>query len=208
MIMKKSGISLLLAAHWMLSACSPIDMPVNNQYKLVSYGTQKIARKPAHVSLLISQPEAVAGYQTEQMLYIKKPFELSVYAHNAWVSSPANMLYPLIVQSLQKGHYFFAVASGSYADKTDYRLDTQVLAFQQNFLVKPSVMELVAKVVLTHIEDNRVLSSRIISEHIPCSVDSPYGGVMAANVASRNFTATLSDFVVKQVTEDKGSHNK
>jgi len=201
--MKKTNLALLFGVHWMLYACSPVKTPVTDQYNLTSYSTKKTAHEPTHRSLLVSLPEAVSGYQTEQMLYIKKPYELSVFAHSAWISSPANMLYPLIVESLQNSYYFTAVASGSYADKTDYRVDTQLLSFQQNFLVKPSQMELRAKVVLTHVEDNRVIASRIINERISCPQDSPYGGVLAANQATRQFTAKLSDFVIEHVKQDK-----
>ena len=161
-----------------------------------------MAPKQIHLSLLISQPDAIAGYQTEQMMYTNKPFELTNFAHSAWISSPANMLYPLIIQSLQKSHYFFAIASGPDADKTDYRLDTQLFELQQNFLTKPSMVQLVAKVVITHIPDNRVVSSRIITQSVPCPQDTPYGGVIAANKATMAFTAALSDFVVEQVKRD------
>lgn len=200
--MKKVNLALLLATCGLLASCSPIKTAITNQYKLESFSTKKMAVKQTHLSLLVSQPDAIAGYQTEQMLYTNKPFELTNFAHNAWISSPANMLYPLIIQSLQQSHYFYAIASGPDADKTDYRLDTQLFELQQNFLTKPSMVQLVAKIVLTHIPDNRVVSSRIITQRVPCPQDTPYGGVIAANQATAAFTATLSDFVVKQVKRD------
>ncbi len=200
--MTKLNLVLLLCAELLLVACSPIKTQASNQYKLEAFNTQKLSNKKTMQSILISQPESMAGYQTEQMMYIKKPYELSSFAHNTWISSPANMIYPLLMQSLQKTGYFYAVASGPYVDKADYRLDTQVIALQQNFLPKPSVMDLVAKVVLTHIADNRVVASRVISQHIPCPTDTPYGGVIAANKATRAFTAAVSAFVVAQVNKD------
>ena len=200
--MKKVNLALLLATCGLLASCSPIKTAVTNQYKLESFSAKKMAPKQIHLSLLISQPDAIAGYQTEQMMYTNKPFELTNFAHSAWISSPANMLYPLIIQSLQKSHYFFAIASGPDADKTDYRLDTQLFELQQNFLTKPSMVQLVAKVVITHIPDNRVVSSRIITQSVPCPQDTPYGGVIAANKATMAFTAALSDFVVEQVKRD------
>lgn len=45
---------------------------------------------------------------------------------------------------------FYAVASGPYVEKADYRLDTQVIALQQNFLPKPSVIELVVSCINTY----------------------------------------------------------
>lgn len=188
-----------LITFFALTACSPIKVPVSNQYSLEAFSGGKLKEHHTDRSILVSQPEAMAGYQTEQMHYIQKPFALESFAHNAWISSPANMLYPLITQSLQQTGYFHAVASGPYADKADFRLDTQLIALKQNFLVKPSVVELVVKVELTHIADNHLLASRIISEHVPCMTDTPYGGVIAANQAVKSFTAKVAMFTVKQI---------
>lgn len=196
------GIALLLSAQFILTACSPVKTSVSNQYSLAAFSTHKLVKNKTATSILVSQPEAMAGSQTEQMHYIDKPYELSAFVHSAWISTPATMLYPLIIQSLQKTGYFYAVASGPYVDKADYRLDTQIIALQQNFLVKPSAMELTAKVMLTHILDNRVVSSRIISQRVPCPADTPYGGVIAANKATQEFTANLSEFVINQVQRD------
>jgi cholesterol transport system auxiliary component len=145
----------------------------------------------------------MAGYDTEQMLYMDKPYALSSFAHSAWISSPANMLYPLIIQSLEHSHYFFAIASGPDADKTDYRLDTQVIALQQNFLKRPSMLQLSIKVVLTHIQDNRIVASRLMTQDIACSEDTPYGGVVAANHAAYAFTDRLAKFVVHATQTDQ-----
>lgn len=202
--MKLFRLCLILVMQTLLIACSPLKLPVTNQYKLESYGShnyKKIAS--THHTILVSQPEAMAGYQNEQMRYIQKPYELSTFAHNSWISSPANMLYPLITQSLQQTHYFAAVASGPYVDRADYRLDTQVIMLQQNFLAKPSTIQLVTKATLTYIKENRVIASRVFSECIPCPTDTPYGGVIAANRATRILTAKLSRFIVKKIQQDK-----
>jgi cholesterol transport system auxiliary component len=197
-----SGIALLLCSQLLLIACSPVKVAVTNQYKLDAFSTKQFTTHKTDISILVSQPEGLAGNQTEQMHYIEKPFALNSFAHNAWINSPANMLYPLITQSLQKTGYFYAVASGPYLDKADYRIDTQIIELQQNFLTKPSVIELVVKVMITHIPDNRVVASRIIGKRVVCPTDTPYGGVIAANQATRAFTAELSAFVVKQVQQD------
>lgn len=150
---------------------------------------------------MVSQPEAVAGYQTEQMLYLKKPYELNAFTKNAWVASPAGMLLPLILQSLQSTGYFHAVSS-SPADHADYRLDTQLIELQQNFITKPSTIKLVIKVALTHMDEERVIASRIFSFSVKSPQDNPYGGVIAANQATREFTGALSEFVVEKIQED------
>lgn len=185
-----------------LMSCSPVKVPVTNEYQLTAYSTKQLTRKPRPITIQVTVPEAVAGYQTEEMLYMKKPFKLEPFVKNAWTSPPADMLFPLLVQSLQSSGYFYAVTSSPYSEEADYRLDTQVLKLEQNFIKKPSILEFSAKIVLTHISDNQIIGSRIISLQIPCSQDTPYGGVIAANQATFRFTATATDFVVSHIKRD------
>lgn len=200
-MMKKLTVFLISLSVVLLSACSPVKVSVKNQYQLSAYSTKQLAKNPLPVTLLVTAPEAAAGYQTEQMLYIKKPFELEAFAKNAWVNPPADMLYPLILQSLQRANLFKAVTSNAYTLGVDYRVDTQLLSLEQNFLKKPSVLELSVKMVLTHVSDNKVLASRIINLQIPCPSDTPYGGVIAANKATQLFTASLARFVVSHIQQ-------
>jgi cholesterol transport system auxiliary component len=183
----------------MINGCSAVKMPVKNQYQLSAYCSKQFAKTPLPITLLATVPEAAAGYQTEEMLYVKKPYELEPFAKNAWADPPGDMLYPLIIQSLQHTNLFEAVTSNSYTLGADYRLDTQLLRLQQNFLRKPSFIEFSAKIVLTHVSDHQVLASKIINLQIPCLSDTPYGGVIAANKASQIFTSQLAHFVVAHV---------
>ncbi|HAU0828647.1 TPA: hypothetical protein JBH46_05980 [Legionella pneumophila] len=196
-----SSVCLILGILTLMS-CSPVKVPVTNEYQLTAYSTKQLTRKPRPITIQVTVPEAVAGYQTEEMLYMKKPFKLEPFVKNAWTSPPADMLFPLLVQSLQSSGYFYAVTSSPYSEEADYRLDTQLLKLEQNFIRKPSVLEFSAKIVLTHISDNQIIGSRIVSLQIPCSQDTPYGGVIAANQATFRFTATATDFVVSHIKRD------
>lgn len=198
-MMKKLTVFLVSFSVVLLSSCSPVKVSVKNQYQLSAYSTRQLAKNPMPITLLVTATEAAAGYQTEQMLYIKKPYALEPFANNAWVNPPADMIYPLVLQSLQRTNLFKAVTSNAYTLGVDYRLDTQLLALEQNFLKKPSVLEFSGKMVLTHVNDNKVLASRIINLQIPCPSDTPYGGVIAANKATQQFTAILAQFVVSHI---------
>lgn len=201
--MNKSIKLMLAGATSLLLACSPIKPTVTNQYKLDSYSEKRLAGKFTSQSILITPPEAVTGYQTEQMLYIRKHFELSSFAQNSWIGPPADMLFPLIVQSVQRSGFFRAVSSSPGQEQTDYRLDTQLIELQQDFLKTPSEIKLTVKIVLTNVHDGRVVASRVIQQRVKCPFESPYGGVLAANLATRQFTADLAHFVVTHVKRDK-----
>src|SRR5579872_4250907 len=138
--MRTSRFFFLITGTLLVLGCSPVKVAVTNEYKLTSYSARSYVSKPRSVSLLVTAPEAVAGYQTEQMLYMKKPFQVQAFVKNAWTNPPADMLYPLLEQSLQKTGYFYAVASSPHYPEADYRLDTQLLSLDQNFLKKPSVI--------------------------------------------------------------------
>ena len=109
------------------------------------------------------------------------------------------MLYPLLVQSIQRTGYFRAVSSSPYTQGADYRLDTQLLHLEQNFLKKPSSLELSLKLVLTRVSDNKIVASRIINQNLPCPMDTPYGGVIAANKASLLSTEAVARFVISSI---------
>ncbi|QRN02890.1 hypothetical protein GH742_02835 [Legionella sp. MW5194] len=198
--MKKVLIASLILT--LLGGCS-VKQSVTNQYKLDAYSQKQYGRPAGRVSILVTAPEAVSGYDTSQMVYVKKPFEVLPFVHNAWIEPPADMLFPLISQSLQRSGYFYAVATSPISDKTDYRLDTQLIELEQNFLTCPSTMAFVAKAVLTRINDNQVLASRDFRFKIPCPADTPYGGVMAANQITVQFTAELTEFIVSHIRHDR-----
>lgn len=187
---------ILLLACLSLAACGAVKTPISNHYQLTQYSKKAYKAQPRKRSILVTLPDAMAGYDTEQMLYVKKPYELSVFANNAWSSPPAEMLYPLIVESLQSSGYFYAVASSVYAQMTDYRVDTQLIRLQQNFMAKPSVLEMAVKVVVAKVEDNQVLGSRLFKVAIKTPQDSPLGGVVAANQATEQITGQITAFVI------------
>lgn len=198
MTLTKSTILVSVLA-LLLAGCTGVKMPVVNQYQITAFSSKKAQNTPQRQSLLVTIPEAASGYQTEEMLYISKPYKLEAFAKNAWVDAPANMLYPLLVQSLQSSGYFYAVTSSAYAQRADYRLDSQLLNLEQNFLQKPSFVSLAVKVVLTQVSDNKILASQIIRKRKTCAADTPYGGVMAANQATADLTAAVSYFVLSHI---------
>ncbi|TAL61553.1 MAG: hypothetical protein EPN84_07800, partial [Legionella sp.] len=165
-------LSLIIALG--LCSCSPVKTVIDNEYQLSLFSAKYHGEKKGVATLLVTTPDAISGYDTEEMLYIKKPFKVEAFSKNAWLSPPADMIYPLITQSLQRSGAFYAVATSPYGEATDYRLDSQLIRLQQNFLKKPSEIDLVLKVVLTDVGLNKVIGSTIISQHVRCPMDTPY----------------------------------
>jgi cholesterol transport system auxiliary component len=180
-----------------LTACTSIKLPVTEQFQLTQFSDKVYQTPHGDSTLFVSPPEALRGYDSVKMNYSTQPFEVKAFAHHAWLGSPAQMIHPLLTQSLQNSGYFRAVSSGIYSDKTDFRLDSQLLMLQQNFICKPSQMVLVMKLVLNDVKNNTVIASKIFHYRIPCPSDTPYGGVLAANTAVKQFTNDAVKFVAE-----------
>jgi cholesterol transport system auxiliary component len=194
-------IAVLLTA-LTLTACSPVKIPSYTTYTLTMPApVTTAANKPATPmtatqTLLVSRPNAAAGFATQKMAYIAQPYQLQYFTKNQWVAGPANMLQPLLVQSLQNTNQFKAVVGSPFAGKTDLRLDTTVVALQQNFITQPNQEELIIDANVVSTSDQRLLAGKRFTITVPVSQRSPYGGVQAANQAISLFLPQLNTFVI------------
>lgn len=200
-VWRNIGIWLVMAG--LLCACTSSSSGERTRYQLLESGNvAPVATAQPRVSILVMQPKAVEGYDTDRMWYVTKPYQVNAFANNAWMSSPSVMLMPLMIRSLESSHYFYAVILEPNMGKTEYRLESNVIRLQQNFLVKPSHIQLVMQVVLIHSDDNRLVAADYIYEDLPCPSDNPVGGVMAANQATRRLTTKLTHFVIDHIAHD------
>ncbi|PJD93204.1 MAG: hypothetical protein CK424_03175 [Legionella sp.] len=201
--MKKIYIGIYVMMSSLLYACMPVPSSDTKRYQLTSVGRVTAVKSAHHKSILVMQPSSTVGYDTEQMLYVNQPYQIGVFADNSWMSPPATMLFPLMASSLESSHYFYAVASDPNVSKTDYRLESELIRLHQNFLVKPSQIELVMQVILIHGADNRVIATETIYERVPCPTDNPLGGVIAANQATSKLTRRVTHFVIDKIKHDR-----
>lgn len=200
-LIRRIGCLTLLSL--VLTACSPATLPNANRYQLTEASSVKKITTHKHVSLLVMQPVALDGYDTEQMIYVNRPYQVGEFANNVWMSPPAAMLLPVLMRSIESSHYFYAVTSDLNISKTDYRLESVLIRLQQNFLTKPSRIQLAMQVTLIRNADSGLVATDIISESIPCPSDTPLGGVEAANQASRHLSSRVAHFVVTHVQRDQ-----
>lgn len=183
----------------LLSACSPFaplkQKPIATYMLDVPLG--KMAKGAATNSVLyVTDPAASAGFDTDKIAYVAEPYQLTYFSYNRWIDTPASMLKPLIVDALQSTGRFHAVVSAPYTGDSTYRLDTTVIRLQQNFILTPSVEELVVRAQLIHSDTQKVMAVKLISVATPASANTPYAGVVAANKIVSDFLDCLAEFVV------------
>ena len=133
--------------------------------------------------LLVSQPQAEPGFETQRMVYIKRPYELEYYAVNQWADAPVRMFTSLMVQALNQNDAWRAVIPLPSSIRGDYRLDTHGFLLQQEFLQQPSRVRVMVRMQLVDLKESTILSTRAFEVVENATSENPYGGVQAANQA-------------------------
>lgn len=187
--MRATRLAGLLGALLLLgcSALGPRALPPT-LYALDSLPAVDVAASPGAAAdgaptLVINLPRAAAGYDSQRIIYLRRPHELEYFAHSQWVDTPARMLQPLIAAAVEKSGRFRAVVPMPASVSGDYRLETELLRLQQEFLSRPSRVNVSLRATLTDMATRRVVAWRQFDALEPAATDDPYGGVVAANRA-------------------------
>jgi cholesterol transport system auxiliary component len=179
-----------MALSVLLTACAlsrSTEGPVHTFLLKMEEGTwaaPSSGEKPAsHGILLISLPQADPGFDTPRMVYLTRPYEVRYYTANQWADTPPRMLVSLLTYSMEKSGFWQTVVSSPASIRGDYRLDTQGLILQQEFIQQPSQVRLALRVQLIEQREQKVIGSKRIEIVEKAPSEDAYGGVVAANRA-------------------------
>jgi len=155
--------------------------------------------------LLVSMPQAAAGYDTAGLMYIRTPYILEYYTESRWVDTPAQMLLPLLVHSLEATGYFNAVLSANSAAAVsgELRLDTEIIRLYQDFQTEPSQVHLVLRAQLLDMVTRQVIATHVFEVKEFSPSQNAEGNVIATNQAVANVLKILAKFVIAQLKENK-----
>jgi len=167
-------------------------------YLLDTRPAERPARPQRGLVLLVSIPQARAGYDTDQMAYVREPYGLEYFTKSRWADAPSRMLAPLLVQTLEQAGGFRTVVQAPSTVPADLRLDTELVRLQQDFGARPSRVELAVRAQLVDLRSRQVLATAEFEEVEMTQRDDAYGGVIAANRALQRMLARLADFCAEQ----------
>lgn len=131
----------------------------------------------------LSPPQAEPGFETPRMVYLKRPYELEYFAANQWADTPANMVVPLLAQSLSQSGIWRDVVLLPSLVPGDYRLDVYGFALQQEFVQQPSRVRVTARAQLVDLKLSMIVGMQRFEAIEPAPSENAYGGVVAANRA-------------------------
>src|SRR3990167_2910530 len=184
-----------------LAGCSlgPLHMEPETTYMIDTLPQHVTTRKPQGINILVMLPETAPAYNTTQMAYTIKPYQVAYFGKNRFAETHAQMLHPLIVQTLQKTNFFHAVIMLPTMGRYQFILNTRILQLQQNFTHRPPAVELIVLAQLSQVETNQVIATQLFSIHEPIIYRTPYGGVLAANHATEKLLRELALFCLKKI---------
>jgi len=184
----------------LLTACGSLLKPLKTQplqvYALSSVSHKRYGSK-INRTLLVAKPTATPGYQTKNMIYVMRRYELRSFTRNRWAAPPADMLQPLLVQSLRHTGHFRAVVSVPHAGLTDFHLDVHLLMLEQQFSGRSSRVKMVLLATITDDSTHKVIASKTFSAVVNAPGDNPYSGVVAANQATQQTMQAIARFCVR-----------
>lgn len=186
-VMRYAGVVVM---SWALAACAlsrSTEGPVRT-YVLASEESALEGGLPATPSgvqrvLVVGLPQADAGFDTPRMAYVHRLHEVNYYATSQWADSPARMVVPLLIRSLERTGLWRAVVAMPTTIRGDYRLDVSGLLLQHEFLQQPSRVRVLLRAELVEMTEQRLLGARSFEALEPAPSEDAYGGVLAANRA-------------------------
>jgi len=183
-----------------LPGCSLLLPPRPEPIKaILSEVPNEVPRERRHTaSLLVLLPDIRPAYDTTRMAYSMKLYQLAYFRDNEWAETPAQMILPLLVQTLQRTGFFGAILTPPESGRTDYTLRTNILDLVQDYTVSPPVLRFAFRLQLLG-ASGRLIAGREIAVQETMREATPYAGVLAANDVLAKALRMAAGFVLNSV---------
>lgn len=148
--------------------------------------------------LVVFPPQTRPIYDTTEMAYTTQPYEIAYFSQHEWAETPAQMLQPLLVRTLQNTHFFSAVLAPPYPGRYSYALRTEIRELIADFTSEPAALQLSLGFQLSEGATGRIVAAKDISIREPMQKRTPYAGVVAGNDATAKALLELARFVLEK----------
>jgi len=148
-------------------------------------------------TLLVFPPKTTPLYDTTQMAYSTQPHEIAYFSEREWGETPSQMLYPLLVRTLENTRAFRAVLAEPFAARYTYALRTEILELIQDFRSDSASLVLSLRFQLTDYSAKTVIATKEVSVREPMRERNSYAGVMAANAATAKALQQMAQYVLQ-----------
>lgn len=175
---------------------SPVH--IETRKEVLSQLPGELPQRTTHAAtLLILPPETNPIFDTTQMAYRIRPYQIDYFTQHEWGASPAQMLLPLLVKTLENTHYFSEVLTPPYPSSYTYALRTEIRELTQDFTTNSAAVQLLLRVQLIDGNTSRNIATKEIALREPMQNKTPYAGVVAANNATAKALQAVAIFVLE-----------
>ena len=194
-------VAALLGAVLALSlvpGCALLSPPAAQARKeVLNRMPSEVPQRASHGAvLLVFPPQTRPIYDTTQMAYTTRPYEIAYFSQHEWAETPAQMLQPLLVRTLQDTRFFGAVLAPPYPGRYSYALRTEIRELIADFTAEPATVQLSLRLQLSEGATGRIVAIKELSIREPMQQKTPYAGVVAANEAAAKALLELARFVL------------
>lgn len=176
----------------------PVELPEIHRYELYYNPSvcDNIVNAKTSKTLFITLPQANQPYNTTQMVYSQSPNEINYFAQNRWVAPTPQMILPLMLQSMRNTHYFKAVTGFPTVANTNYRLDTTIINFKQEFCGQRNWVHITLDATLIRSDNQKVIATRRINIALPTRCKAPEAAIKAYQCALNSVLRQLKWFII------------
>lgn len=191
---------LIAAFSLILSSCSLLPAKKNDAINYVFNSIPSVQVSQRHATTLyVSAIESDPVYDTDNMAYSLHPYVIEYFAKNKWADTPARLLRPLVLKTLEDTRHFHAVTSSASPVRFDYVLNLKVVELQQVFSRDSSCERFSLHAEIISARTGKIIATREFTVEKPAFYRSPYGGVAAANKAVCDALEQLASFCVSTI---------
>lgn len=195
--MRYGFLSILFVLCAGCSVLSPVGTTPMTNYEISS--VPSVRHQPMRQGdLLVMAMQSDPLYSSSQMAYRLSPYQLHYYARNRWLESPATMLQPLLVQTLQQTHAFHSVDSLPSMAHHNYLLSTRLVRLEQVFLQDSSHVVLSVQAQIVDVGSGRILASKEFTVSEEASMNA-CGDAVATNKAAERVLRQIAQFCTRHI---------
>jgi cholesterol transport system auxiliary component len=191
------GRSLAIVLCATLSTGCTLLTPVKND--MTAYVLKGIpADLPRQVgpsgTLVVLVPETSPLYSTRRMAYSTQAFQIGYFNESEWALAPAQMIQPLLVETMRSAGYSSEIAPSSPSGRHTLTLRTEILELNQDFSSEPATFRLGMRFSLHREPAHQLVATKEVSVSEPMRERTAYAGVVAGNVAVEKMLRALAVF--------------
>jgi cholesterol transport system auxiliary component len=183
-----------------VTACALLSKPpkvVIEKAVLIEVPQDLPQRANRGATVFVFPPKTTPLYDTTQMAYRTQPHEVAYFSEREWGETPSQMVYPLVVRTLENTQAFRAVLTEPLTAHYTYALRTEILELIQDFKPDSATLVLSLRFQLTDYGAKTVIATKEVSVREPMAEKNSHAGVIAANAATAKALQQMAQYVLQ-----------